>query len=93
MITSNAILEIHTKNLLHNYLSLSKVAKKSLTTATIKANAYGLGDKQIHNILYKKGCRHFFLATLEEAIKIREYNKRSNLYVLNGLENNNLYID
>jgi len=92
MITSNAILEIHKNNLLHNYISLSKVAKKSLTAAIIKANAYGLGDKEIYNILYKSGCRHFFLATLQEAIKIRKHSKRGNLYVLNGLENNDLKI-
>ena len=92
MINSNAILEINTKNLIYNYKSLSKIAKNSLTGATIKANAYGIGDIKGFKILYKIGCRHFFLATVEEAIRIRHFNKKCNLYVLNGLESNDIGI-
>ena len=69
---------------------LSKIAKNSIAGATIKADAYGLGDLEIFKILYKSGCKHFFLATTEEAIRIRIINKKVKLYVLNGLENNNL---
>ena len=92
MINSNAILEINKKNLLYNYKILSKLANKSITAATIKANAYGLGDIQILNILKKNGCNHFFLATTEEALRIRNNDKKINLYVLNGLEKNDLNI-
>ena len=66
MINPNAILEINSKNLIKNYKTISKYTKKSLTGAVIKANAYGLGDKKIYDTLYKNGCRHFFLATLQE---------------------------
>ena len=83
MINSSAVLEINTKNLLFNYKSLAKITNKSLTGATIKANAYGLGDLEVFNILYNNGCRHFFVATIEEAIKIRKKNFKGNLYVLN----------
>ena len=72
MINSSAILEIDIKNFLYNYKSLAKIANNSLTGATIKANAYGLGDLKVFNILYKNGCRHFFVATINEALKIRE---------------------
>ena len=65
MISSNAVLEINTKNLAHNFKLLAKIANKSLPGAIIKANAYGLGDREILNILFKEGCKHFFLATLE----------------------------
>ena len=92
MINSNAILEINKKNLLYNYRLLSNIAKKSVNAATIKADAYGLGDLNIFKILYKAGCNHFFLATTEEALKIRRVNKKVNLYILNGLENNNINI-
>ena len=61
MISSNAILEINTKNFIYNYKSLSKIANNSLTAATIKANAYGIGDIKGFKILYKIGCRHFFI--------------------------------
>ena len=92
MIDSNAILQINTKNLIKNFKSIKKIAKTSICGATIKANAYGLGDKKIYDTLYKNGCRHFFLATLQEALSIRNYSKKSYLYVLNGLESNNLDI-
>ena len=90
MIKSNAILQINKKNIIYNYKLLSKIAKKSICAATIKANAYGLGDLEICKILHKEGCNHFFLATTEEAINIRKGNKNIILYVLNGLEDNNI---
>ena len=42
--------------------------------------------------MYKNNCRHFFVATTEEALEIREKKILANLYVLNGLENNKLSI-
>ncbi|MDC0037769.1 alanine racemase, partial [Alphaproteobacteria bacterium] len=90
MINPNAILEINSKNLIENYITISKYTKKSLTGAVIKANAYGLGDIEIYKDLYKAGCRNFFLATLNEAINIRKKYLSSNIYVLNGLENNKI---
>ena len=92
MINANAILEINKTNLLHNYKIISKLANNSLTGATIKANAYGLGDIEVLKILMNAGCKHFFLATNEEAMKIRRVNKKVNLYILNGIENNSLSI-
>ena len=90
MINSSAILEINTKNFLYNYKSLAKISNKSLAGATIKANAYGLGDIKIFNILYNNGCRHFFVATIEEALKIRKKNSKGNLYVLNSIDENEI---
>ena len=90
MINPNAILEINSKNLIKNYKTISKYSNKSLAGAVIKANAYGLGDIEIYKKLYKAGCRNFFLATLNEAINIRKKYLSSNLYVLNGLENNKI---
>ena len=58
MIKPNAILEIKTKNLIHNYKTLSTIASSSLAGATLKANAYGIGDLEIYKLLYKNNCRH-----------------------------------
>ena len=95
MINSNAILEINKKNLIYNYKYLSHLANKSICAATIKANAYGLGDKEILKLLLKEGCTNFFLATTEEALNIRKINKNIRLFILNGLENNrlNLFVE
>ena len=89
MINSNAILEVNKLKLIHNLKILSKFASNTIIGATIKANAYGIGDQEVFKILYKNGCRHFFLATFEEAISIRKKFSKGNLYVLNGLENHN----
>ena len=51
MIKPNAILEIKTKNLIHNYKTLSTIASSSLAGATLKANAYGIGDLEIYKLL------------------------------------------
>ena len=92
MINSSAILEINLKNFIYNYKSLSKISSKSLIGATIKANAYGLGDLKILKILYKYGCRNFFLATLEEGLSIRKKFSKGNIFILNGFERNSLEI-
>ena len=86
MIDSSAILEINTKNILHNYKVLSRIANNSISGATIKANAYGLGDLKVFNILYNIGCKHFFVATIEEALNLRKKYKKSNVYILNGVD-------
>ena len=92
MIKSNAILEINTSNLLYNFKVLSKISSKSICAATIKADAYGIGVKKIIELLTKKNCKHFFVATLDEALIVREENKKINIYVLNGLESNDYSI-
>ena len=46
--------------------------------------------KKIINILYNNGCRYFFVATLEEAIKLRKSFKHGYLYVLNGIKKTDL---
>ena len=88
MILSSAILEINLKNLSYNYKYLKKLNNNFETAATIKANAYGLGDKKIMQTLYKAGCKHFFVATLNEAINLRKTNKLGKIYILNGISKN-----
>jgi len=60
-----------------------------MTAAVVKANAYGLGAEKIVPKLAAAGCRHFFTAHLEEAIKIRPLIPRAMLAVLNGLTPHN----
>ena len=90
MITQRAFLEINLKNLVFNYRYLSSKNRGQFTGATIKANAYGLGDCKIIKVLYKAGCKHFFVATLFEAIKLRQKFKYGYLYVLNGINSSDI---
>ena len=89
---SSSILEVNLKNLIHNYKVFKKYIKNKQVAATIKANAYGIGDKIAFSTLYKNGCRHFFLATLNEGLELRKVFKKGYIYILNGLENNDINI-
>ncbi|MDC0057991.1 alanine racemase, partial [Pelagibacteraceae bacterium] len=92
MIKYNAILEVSLKNLAYNYKKLSSIANQSICAATIKADAYGIGIIKSFETLYKNNCRHFFVATTEEALEIRSKKLLANVYVLNGLESYQLSI-
>ena len=51
MTSLSAFLEVNLKNLISNYKYLSSINKFKDTGATIKANAYGLGDQKIIRVL------------------------------------------
>jgi alanine racemase len=54
--------------------------------AVVKANAYGLGVRPISSALWLGGCRFFFVATLAEAIELREcLGDDAQIAVLGGL--------
>jgi alanine racemase len=51
-----------------------KVASlKNRCGAVVKADAYGLGMNSVSEVLWRAGCRDFFVATLDEAIALRQY--------------------
>jgi len=91
VINESGILNINTKNLIYNYNFFKKLKKDLIVAPTIKANAYGLGDKKIYNLLLNQGCKHFFVATLNEGLKLNNKNKLIKIYVLNGLQNYKLH--
>ena len=92
MTNHNSILEVNLKNLQYNYKKLSGLANRSICAATIKSDAYGLGVLDVFDALYKVSCRHFFVATTQEAIELRKKRSAGNIYVLNGLESNNISV-
>jgi len=87
VIKESGILNINTKNLIHNYNFFKKLKSNLIVAPTIKANAYGLGANKIYNLLLKQGCKHFFVATLNEGLKLKNKNNLIKIYVLNGLQN------
>ncbi|NDF11763.1 MAG: alanine racemase [Proteobacteria bacterium] len=68
-----------------NYSSLKKRAKHAEAAAVVKADAYGLGAAKVAPFLEKKGCEHFFVATLDEAITLRNIIKKHPIYVFHGI--------
>ena len=87
MINESGILNINTKNLIYNYNFFKKLKTNLIVAPTIKANAYGLGANKIYNLLLNQGCEHFFVATLNEGLKLNNKNSLIKIYVLNGLQN------
>lgn len=62
---------INLNAIVRNYQLLRGKGNNSQCAAVVKANAYGLGIDPIAPALYEAGCRHFFVATLDEAIELK----------------------
>ena len=73
-----------------NYLTLKQLAPNAMTSAVVKANAYGLGADVVATVLYDAGCRHFFVAHIDEGISLRRrIAGDADIFVLNGLQPGN----
>ena len=87
----NTFLDIKIGSVINNYNKIkNKVSKNCDVAATVKADAYGLGIKPIVKSLIANKCGIFFVATLTEGIELRNINKRISIYVLNGLNDENI---
>ena len=63
----NTSLNINLRSLNENYkIICKKVGKKCIVAATVKANAYGLGSKEIVSSLMKAGCNFLKSAKLSK---------------------------
>lgn len=67
-----------------NWRLLDGLSGESECGAVVKANAYGLGIEQVVTILWKAGCRTFFVALPEEGIRVRKTLPDAVIYVLAG---------
>ncbi|MFQ3307437.1 MAG: alanine racemase [Candidatus Midichloriaceae bacterium] len=76
---------VNLKNIGENYKKIRSVLKSSICSAVVKADAYGLGVTQVSKHLYTVGCKDFWVSNLEEASKIRNCIKESNIYVFQGV--------
>lgn len=80
-----AVLAIDLAAIVANWRTLSARHRGGPVAGVVKANAYGLGARQVAPALHKAGCRHFFVALLEEALLIRPLVPGALVGVLNGL--------
>ncbi|MGE5268336.1 MAG: alanine racemase [Thiohalocapsa sp.] len=69
---AGAILEIDLGAVVDNWRFLRQRAAPAECAAVVKANAYGLGIKEVAPALLAAGCRTFFVATLDEGIALRQ---------------------
>jgi alanine racemase len=54
--------------------------------AVVKADAYGLGAGPVAQALADAGARRFFVAQVEEGLKLRPLLPKAEIFVLNGLQ-------
>lgn len=64
--------DVNLKKVQSNYTQWKALVEPSICSAVLKANAYGLGAVSIGQALLAAGCRHFFVAYLDEAIAFYE---------------------
>jgi len=67
----------------------AQAGASALTAAVVKADAYGLGATPVVRALLHAGCREFFVALVDEGIRLREslgqgWPRDARLHVLHG---------
>lgn len=75
-------LKVNLDNILENYNNIKNSLYGKDIMAVIKADAYGNGAATIGKYLYNNGVKVFGVATLEEALEIREVAEKSLVLVL-----------
>jgi len=82
---ASAVLEVDLTGVAANWRLLAALVAPAECAAVVKADAYGLGAPQVSAALAAAGCRLFFVATLDEAIAVRDRLPAScEIAVLNG---------
>ena len=68
-----------------NYQILRARHPGGTVSAVVKADGYGLGAIMVGKRLYREGCRHFFVATLDEALELQPAVPTALVAVLTGI--------
>lgn len=71
--------------LARNVRLLRRQVEPARVAGVVKADAYGLGVTHVAPVLWREGCRTFFVALPEEGIALRALLPEADIYVLNGL--------
>jgi alanine racemase len=82
---AGAILEVNLGAIVANWRLLCRLHPSGPVAGVVKADGYGLGACQVATALHAAGCRHFFVALLDEALAIRDLVPGALLAVLDGL--------
>lgn len=82
---AGGILTVDLAALTANWRDCAARAKPAECSAVVKADAYGIGLEPAGAALAKAGCKTFFVALLDEALRLRTVAPDAEIYVLNGL--------
>lgn len=83
-IRAGATLEIDLDAVIANLQTLRRQHATGTVAAVVKADAYGLGARSVIPALNAAGCQHFFVASLDEALAIRDLAQGAMIGVFNG---------
>ncbi|MDR3532585.1 MAG: alanine racemase [Rhodopila sp.] len=83
--TAQAVLEVDLGAITANWQALRIRHPSGSVAGVIKGDGYGLGARQVAAALHAAGCRHFFVAYLDEALAVRDAVPSAMLAVLGGL--------
>ncbi len=83
--SAGGILHVDLSAIVANWRLLCARHPMGPVAGVVKGDAYGLGAIPVCRALYAAGCRHFFVAVLEEALAIRDSVPDAMLSVLGGL--------
>ena len=79
------LLTVNLKSVVDNWCTLNRLAGPAECGAVVKADAYGLGFKEVSTALRESGCRSFFVCSLDEGLALRKIvGVDASIYVLNG---------
>ncbi len=78
--------------LTHNWQQLAKLSGNAATGAAVKADAYGLGAREVVRRLSDIGCRDFFVAHWSEAKAIADIIPANQISVFNGVSEADLKV-
>ena len=83
MVPSPCRLLLDADALIHNWRLLARMSGRAACGAAVKAEAYGLGAREVVTRLAAAGCRDFFVATWREAAALADV--APSLSVLHGV--------
>lgn len=83
---AGALLTVDLDAIAENYRTVKTRVGPAKCGAVVKADAYGLGAPMVAPILFAAGCRHFFVAHLEEGVALRRALPASGrIYIMHGV--------
>ncbi len=85
LVHAPATLEIDLAAIVANWRVLGARHPSGPVAGVVKADAYGLGADRVAPALHAAGCRHFFVAVLDEALGLRPRLPGALLVVLGGV--------
>ncbi|WP_237060402.1 alanine racemase [Microbulbifer sediminum] len=85
--THDGLLTVNLQAAGDNFLALERRLRPgSRCGAVVKADAYGLGVNELAPAFYRRGCRDFFVATLDEGLELRDIlDEDARVFVLTGV--------